>query len=83
MITVRCKNCRKELTGQLGKPQCCGCSNRMIVQGDTVTAINLDDVTLSHSKDSIKSVDILTPDDINYHERRRHRKIRKLTYEER
>jgi hypothetical protein len=82
MIVAKCRVCGVEIVSN-NKSQCCGCSNRMIVQGDTVTAINLDDVTLSHSKDSIKSVDILTPDDINYHERRRHRKIRKLTYEER
>ena len=82
MILAKCKICGVEIVGS-SKVQVCGCPNQMIVQEDTVTATNLDDVTLSHSKDSIKSVDILTPDDINCHERRRHRKIRKLTYEER
>lgn len=82
MILAKCKICGVEFVGS-SKAQVCKCSNRMIVQDDTVTATNLDDVILSHSKDSVKSVDILTPDDINYHERRRHRKIRKLTYEER
>tara|TARA_B100001250_G_scaffold384597_1_gene379558 strand:+ start:176 stop:343 length:168 start_codon:yes stop_codon:yes gene_type:complete len=55
----------------------------MIVQDDTVTAVDLDNVILIQSKDSVKSVDILTVDDINYQEKRRKRKIRKLTYEER
>tara|TARA_B100000131_G_scaffold69371_1_gene65678 strand:- start:2690 stop:2857 length:168 start_codon:yes stop_codon:yes gene_type:complete len=55
----------------------------MIVQNDTVTAIDLDNVVLNESKDSVKSVDLLTVDDINYQKKRRRRKIRKLTYEER
>ena len=82
MLSVRCKVCNTELVSTK-KPQGCGCSNRMIVQNDTVTAIDLDNVVLNESKDSVKSVDLLTVDDINYQEKRRRRKIRKLTYEER
>ena len=82
MILAKCKICGVEFVGS-SKAQVCKCSNRMIVQNDTVTAIDLDDVVLNESKDSVKSVDLLTVDDINYQEKRRKRKIRKLTYEER
>jgi|MDTB01.2.fsa_nt_gb hypothetical protein len=82
MVTAQCKVCGREIVGS-HKPQGCGCSNHMIVQDDTVTAVDLDNVILIQSKDSVKSVDILTVDDINYQEKRRKRKIRKLTYEER
>ena len=82
MILAKCKICGVEFVGS-SKAQVCKCSNRMIVQNDTVTAIDLDDVVLNESKDSVKSVELLTVDDINYQEKRRKRKIRKLTYEER
>ena len=82
MVKAQCKVWGREIVGS-HKPQGCGCSNHMIVRGDTVTAVDLDNVILIQSKDSVKSVDILTVDDINYQEKRRKRKIRKLTYEER
>lgn len=82
MVKAQCKVCGKEIVGS-HKPQGCGCSNHMIVQDDTVTAVNLDNIILIQSKDSVKSVDFLTVDDINYHKERRKRKIRKLTFDER
>jgi len=82
MVKAQCKVCGREIVGS-HKPQGCGCSNQMIVQDDTVTAVDLDNIVLNQSKDSVKSVDFLTVDDINYQEKRRKRKIRKLTYEER
>ena len=38
MITVRCKECRKELTST-SKVQFCGCPNQMRVVGDKIGAI--------------------------------------------
>jgi len=82
MLAARCRVCGKEILASK-KAQGCGCLNQMIVKEDTVTATNLDDVILIDSKDSLKSVDFLTSDDLNYQEKRRKRKIRKLTFEER
>jgi len=82
MLIVRCKQCNTELISS-SRSQCCGCSNQTVVQGDTVTAVDLNDVVLIKSKDSIKNQGILTSDDLKYQEERRKRKIRKLTYEER
>ena len=55
----------------------------MILKDDTVTAVDLSDVMLIKSEDSIKDHGFLTSDDLKYQEERRKRKIRKLTYEER
>ena len=82
MLIVRCKKCNTELSSS-SKSQCCGCPNQTIVHGDTVTAVDLNDVLLIKSKDSIKNQGILTVDDLKYQEERRKRKIRKLTFEER
>ena len=82
MVRVRCKKCNVELSSS-AKPQRCGCSNQMILKDDTVTAVDLGDVVLLKSEDSIKNHGFLTSDDLKYQEERRKRKIRKLTFEER
>ena len=38
MLTVRCKDCGKEVTENTGS---CGCPNMVRVNGDVVTAIDL------------------------------------------
>ncbi len=81
MITVRCKTCRKELTGQLGKPQCCGCSNMMTVTEDSVTARDLSQVVMVTSTQKNQKKDILSPQDLSFQEERRKRKVRKLDFE--
>ena len=55
----------------------------MILHDDVVTAVDLINVVLIKSEDSIKNQGILTVDDLKYQEERRKRKIRKLTFEER
>ena len=59
MITVRCKVCKKELTGQLGKAQCCGCSNMMTVTEDSVTARDLSQVVMISSTQKNQKKDVL------------------------
>ena len=81
MITVRCKVCRKELTGQLGKAKCCGCSNMMTVTEDKVTARDLGQVVMVSSTQIDKKKDVLSPQDIAWQEERRKRKVRKLDFE--
>ena len=81
MIIVRCKVCRKELTGQLGKTQCCGCSNMTTVTADKVTARDLGQVVMVSSTLVDKKKDVLSPQDIAWQEERRKRKVRKLDFE--
>ena len=82
MVRVRCRQCNIELSSS-SKSQCCGCRNQMILHDDVVTAVDLINVVLIKSEDSIKNQGILTVDDLKYQEERRKRKIRKLTFEER
>jgi hypothetical protein len=82
MVRVRCRQCNIELSSS-SKSQCCGCGNQMILHDDVVTAVDLNNVVLIKSEDSIKNQGILTVDDLKYQEERRKRKIRKLTFEER
>ena len=81
MITVRCKNCQKELTGQLGKTQCCGCANMTTVTEDKVTARDLTQVVMVVAPNQSKETSVLSPQDLSFQEERRKRKIRKLDFE--
>ena len=82
MITVRCKECNKEITST-SKLQVCGCPNRVMVKEESITALDLSKVILIKSEDSIKNHGILTQADLKYQEDRRKRKVRKLDFEER
>ena len=79
-IRVRCRSCGKELEGQPGKAQCCGCSNMTTIKGDSVTARALSLVVMLNSGVS-KEKDSLTPGDLQWQEERRKRKVRKLDFE--
>ena len=45
MMLVRCKMCGVELASSK-KPQCCGCSNQMIVSDESVSAKDLSSVVM-------------------------------------
>ena len=53
------------------------------VKGDSVTAVDLSRVVMiqSSTKKQFKSKDVLTPQDLNFQEERRKRKVRKLDFE--
>ena len=82
MLSVRCKNCNRELTSS-SKTQCCGCPNMMTVRDDQVSANDLRKVVWLNYKDNLKNNNILTKNDLEYQENRRKRKVRKLNFEER
>ena len=82
MITVRCKDCNKELISS-SKSQVCGCPNQMRVVDDTVGAIDLSQVVLVNHEKNIKYNGILSESDLKYQEDRRKRKVRRITFEER
>ena len=83
MLIVRCKDCSKEVSSHGNQTQSCGCPNMTTVKGDSVTAVDLTKVIMiqSSTKKESKTKDVLTPQDLNFQEERRKRKIRKLDFE--
>ena len=83
MLVVRCKDCSKEVSSHGNQTQSCRCPNMTTVKGDSVTAVDLTRVVMIQStqKKNFKSKDVLTPQDLNFQEERRKRKIRKLDFE--
>ena len=83
MLVVRCRDCSKEVSSHGNQTQSCGCPNMTTVKGDSVTAVDLSRVVMIQSltKKETKTKDVLTPQDLNFQEERRKRKIRKLDFE--
>ncbi len=81
MITVRCKDCNKEITSHPTKTQCCGCPNMMTVKGDGVSANDLTRIIMVSSSQKEQKTNVLTTQDIAWQEARRKRKVRKLDFE--
>ena len=77
MITVRCKDCNKEVTNESGS---CGCPNMTTVTGDVVTAIDLTRTIMVRSN-QVTEKTALSPEDLAFQEQRRKRKVRKLDFE--
>ena len=82
MLVVRCRECNKEISSHETQVRSCGCPNMTTVKGDSVTAVDLGKVLMIQSeKKQSKSKDVLSPQDLNFQEERRKRKIRKLDFE--
>ena len=83
MLVVQCKDCRKEITSHETQSKSCGCPNMMTVKGDSVTAVDLSHVIMvqSSQKKNSKNTNVLSPQDLNFQEERRKRKVRKLDFE--
>ena len=83
MLIVRCKDCSKEVSSHGNHTQSCGCPNMTTVKGDSVTAVDLTRVVMiqSNTKRESRTKDVLTPQDLNFQEERRKRKVRKLDFE--
>jgi len=79
MITVRCKECNKELRSN-NKTQSCGCPNMMTVMGDKVSALDLNKVVMVNSNKKAKK-NVLSNQDLAFQEARRSRKVRRLDFE--
>ena len=80
MIKVRCKECGKEVISNSGKSVSCGCPNMTTINGDKLTALDLNKVVMISSNQENKS-DGLTSQDLQWQEERRKRKVRKLNFE--
>ena len=82
MLVVQCKDCRKEITSHETQSKSCGCPNMMTVQGDSVTAVDLSHVVMLQSnKKQSKQQSLFSPQELQYQEQRRKRKVRKLDFE--
>jgi len=80
MIKVRCKECGKELSSNSGKTVSCGCPNMATLNGDKLTALDLNKVVMISSNQEPKP-DGFTSQDLQWQEERRKRKVRKLDFE--
>ena len=78
MLSVRCKVCNVELTSS-SKTQVCGCPNMMTITGDAVSAVDLKKVVITQLDK--KETEGLTSHDLEWQEKRRKRKVRKLDFE--
>ena len=81
MLSIRCKECGREVSGHPTQARSCGCPNMATVMGDSITAVDLNRVIMLNSGKSIEKDNSLTPQDMQWEEERRKRKVRKLDFE--
>jgi len=81
MISIRCKDCNKEITGYSIKTVCCGCPNMATIRGDKISAVDLSKIIMLNSLNDNQKPTGLSYQDIAFHEARKKRKVRKLDFE--
>jgi len=81
MISIRCKDCNKEITGHPTKTVSCGCPNMATIRGDRVSAVDLSRIVMLNSLKEVQKSNVLSSQDIAWQEARRRRKVRKLDFE--
>ena len=81
MISIRCKDCNKELIGHPSKTVTCGCPNMATIRGDKVSAVDLSRIIMLNSLKESSKTNVLTSQDIAWQEARRQRKVRRLDFE--
>ena len=81
MISIRCKDCNKELIGHPTKTVSCGCSNMTTIRGDRVSALDLTRVVMLNSLKESQKTNVLSSQDIAWQEARRQRKVKRLDFE--
>ena len=82
-MLVRCNACGKDLQSDGHRIISCGCSNMTSVHDDVVSANDMDQVIILQNNKNVKKTSIFSEEDLKYQEARRHRKVRKMTFEER
>ena len=81
MLSIRCKDCNKELIGHSTKTVSCGCPNMATVRGDKISAVDLSKVVMLNSIQTKTKSNVLTNEDLVFQEIRRQRKVRRLDFE--
>jgi len=82
-IKIRCRSCGKELEGHPSKTVCCGCPNMATIRGDKISAVDLSNVVMVNSYQTKNKKEVLSSEDILWHEQRKQRKVRKMNFEAR
>ena len=80
-LRVQCRVCGKELHGNSGKTYSCGCSNMTTIKGDIISANDMSKVIVLNMPNKVSKRGVLKPEDIEWQEQRRQRKVRKLDFE--
>jgi len=80
MISIRCKDCNREIVGNQIKTVTCGCPNMATIRGDKISAVDLSHVVMLNSIQK-EQKNVLSSQDIAWQEARRQRKIRRLDFE--
>ena len=80
MITIRCKECKTELTST-SKVQFCGCPNQMSLIDNKIGANDLDKVVMVSNNLERKIDSHFSRTELLYQEERRKRKVRKLDFD--
>ena len=81
MLSIRCKECGREVSGHPTQARSCGCHNMSTVKGDSITAVDLNKVVMLNYGKKKEKDNSLTPGDLQWQEDRRKRKVRKLDFE--
>ena len=81
MISIRCRDCNKELVGHPTKTVSCGCPNMATIRGDKISALDLSRIVMLNSLKENSKTNVLTSQDIAWQEARRQRKVRRLDFE--
>ena len=82
-IKIRCRSCGKELEGHPSKTVCCGCPNMATIRGDNISAVDLSNIVMLNSYQTKNKKEVLSSEDILWHEQRKQRKVRKMNFETR
>ena len=81
MISIRCKDCNREIVGHPSKTVTCGCPNMATIRGDKISALDLSHVVMLNSLKEAQKTNVLSSQDLAFQEARRQRKVRKLDFE--
>jgi hypothetical protein len=81
MLSIRCKDCNKELIGHVTKTVICGCPNMATIRGDKISAVDLSRIVMLNSLKETQKSNVLSNQDLAFQEARRQRKVRKLDFE--
>ena len=81
MVSIRCKDCNKELIGHPTKTVTCGCPNMTTIRGDKISAVDLSRIVMLNSHKENQNKNVLTSQDIAWQEARRQRKVKRLDFE--
>lgn len=81
MLKIVCKACNTELTSHPSKARSCGCSNMTMIVGEKISANDLSLVQIVSGLQQNYEKNSLSPQDLQFQEERKKRKVRRLEYD--